>query len=139
MAAIENHQNDLAVSGNTGCGSGCSVAACGSSDFAVSEDDRRAADRFLNICLIGCPLSTGADSGGAVVQDRKEATVVIGVIDHTVHNQAARGLAGGHIVEVTVDTADDIEVLNILITVGIGVYLHSRCDLIGHSCSTPTL
>ncbi len=140
LAAVQRHQDDLAVSSDTYAGTAvavCVVAAAGVGSYilAVKYQNLTAAYSFYNsrFGVIGIPIrGTVADNGGSVLTNGEEGAVIGCVYHCSFHNKGTAGSAGGHVVEVAVNTGYHGIVGVIVRCGGIGsVALLGSCHLIG--------
>ena len=144
LTAVQDHEDDLAASGDTNCGTGCAVGVVvvgtGDRDLTVNhQHGAEAADSFQNAVLHLVVLSGSANNSRAVLQDTEEAVAVGLMVFHAAHNQNTAGLAGRHIKAVGVDRGDDIVIFNVQGAVGIAVLILCSLSLILNTGHLPAL
>ena len=151
LATIKDHEDDLTGPGDTDCRTACAVivvAAGGrDNDLAVlHQHGTKACNCLVNLAVVdGIPLLGGTDHSVAVLMDAEEAVAVDRVVDTAMHDQQTTGLTGTHVIACTVDTGNDIEVLDILFireqrrVLRITVELLDAVCLIQHTGHTPLL
>ena len=135
LTAVQDHEDDLAASGDTNCGTGCTVGVVvvgpGDCDLAINnQHGAEAADCFQDAVLHCVVLSGSANNSRAVLQDTEEAVAVGFVVFHAAHDQNTAGFAGGHVEAVGIDGSDNIVVFNVQGAVGITVLILSSLCLI---------
>ena len=144
LTAVEHHQDDLALSGDTHTGAGMTaviiVCCAGHDGLSILDQINAAADSLLDLVFIGCVIAGAANHGGSILQNRKEVFGGAAVILDTIHDQRAAGSAGRHIIKVCIDADHCIVVLDVVCRIGrIGMTLLGRRHLIGHAGHCPAL
>ena len=135
LTAIENHGDNLAVSGNadTGTGvticiirtsrAGCHILTITDKPLGTGHSLPDGAVAFL-IHIVAKIGSIVNDSSLAIVQDCEEVVIAACAKGHTVNVGNAHGLTGGHVVEGCVDAGNNIIVVaDVLRIVRIAVLL----------------
>ena len=144
LAAIQHHQDNLALCGDTNAGAGMAFAIIIRSvfrnGFSVLYKKRAAANGLLNLISIGAVFTGAADYSGPIFQNCKEAFRTNAMVFNALHDKSTAGSAGGHVVEVRIDADYRIVVLHIVFRVRrIGVPLLRRSHLIRYPGHRPAL
>ena len=138
LTAVKHHQYDFAFSGDTHASAGMTIFIISfgllSNGYAVLDKERVSTDSFLDLIFISAVFVGTADHCRSVFKNGKEAFRTATVIFYALHNQCAGGSTIGHVVEVRVNSDNNIVVLNIVFSIGgIGMALLSCCHLIGYA------
>ena len=144
LTAVKHHHDDLAVRGDAHAGARVAAVVIRfrmlDDRFSVPDEENAAADRLLNLALIGRIVAGRADDGRAVLQDRKEVLIAVAEVFHALHVQNAVRGAVCHVVEVRVGAEHRIVVLHIVLRVGrVGMARLRRRHLVGHARHRPAL
>ena len=143
LTTIQNHRDNLAVSGDTYAGTGVPVGivgtGCAGSYILPITDKPLGASHSLPdgtltvfVHIISNVLGIVNDCCLAILQDSKEVIIAIGTEGHAINVSNAHGLAGCHVVEGRVDTGNNIVVFaDILSVIRITVLLIGVRDLVG--------